>query len=65
MTDFNIAEIVVTHTYHYEPDEYLAYCESNNEEPTEEGFILYLQPEIAEDFPNSSAHPLTVTYIKQ
>ena len=57
---FNLAEIVVTHTYHYDSSEYISYCADNEEEPTEEGFYAFMLPEISEDFPSSSWHPYTV-----
>lgn len=56
MPDFNIAEIAVTHTLYYEPSEYLDYCEENDIEPTESGFLNFIQPEIDEDFPNCASH---------
>lgn len=56
MTDFNIAEISVTHTYYYQPDEYLDYCEENDIEPTQEGFFNFVLPEINADFPISDTH---------
>ena len=62
MTNFNVAEIVVTHTYHYTPDDYLDYCAHNDELPTTDGLIRYLQTEIDADFPNSSSHPFTIIY---
>lgn len=57
---FDIAEIVVTHSYHYDPSQYLKACEEDGEEPTEEGFYNYILPEINEDFPQSSWHPYEV-----
>lgn len=56
MTDFNIAEISVTHTYYYQPDKYLEYCEENDIEPTQEGFFNFVLPEINADFPISDTH---------
>lgn len=54
---FNVTEIVVTHTYHYSPSEYVGYCEDNDKGPTLDGFIEYILPEINEDFPKSKFHP--------
>lgn len=62
MCAFNIAEIAVTHTYYYQPDEYLAYCDQHNLQPTEAGFYNFILPEINEDFPGNDYHPHTVTY---
>jgi hypothetical protein len=62
MTVFNVSEIIVTHTYHYVPDEYLNYCADNDVEPTECGFYSFILPEIHEDFPNNRVHPYTVVY---
>jgi len=62
MKTFNIAEITVTHTYCYEPSDYLEYCEENDITPTETGFFNFILPEVNEDFPNSQHHPYTVTY---
>lgn len=56
MTDFNIAEISVTHTYSYQSYEYLEYCEENDIEPTQEGFLNFVLPEINADFPISDVH---------
>ena len=46
MTNFNISEIAVTHTYYYQADEYLEYCEENDIEPTEDGFYNFILPSI-------------------
>ncbi len=65
MTDFNIAEIAVTHTFYYEPSNYLEYCQENGILPTEDGFCNFILPEIDEDFPNCRHHPYEVTYTQQ
>lgn len=57
---FQVAEIVVTHTYHYQPQEYLDYCKEYDEEPTEQGFFNYILPEINQDFPGTDWHPYRV-----
>ena len=57
---FQIAEIVVSHTYHYQPDEYLAYCNDVGEEPSEQGFFAYILPEVNADFPGTDWHPYRV-----
>lgn len=62
MTDFNIAEVTVTHTYHYEPSDYLNYCDETNTAPSLEGYIEFIWPEIQADFPNSNMHTYEVTY---
>jgi hypothetical protein len=62
MQPFNVAQIAVTHTYYYEPSDYLEYCQENNIIPTEAGFYNFILPEIDEDFPNSQHHPYSVTY---
>ena len=62
MTTFNIGAVAVTHTYYYTTEDYLDYCEQNGDEPTEEGLINYLKPEIDNDFPISSTHPYTIIY---
>jgi len=64
MDQFNIAEIEVTHTYYYEPSDYLEYCEENDITPTETGFFNFILPEVNEDFPNSQHHPYKVIYTK-
>jgi hypothetical protein len=64
MTNFNIAEISVTHTYYYQPDDYLEYCQENDIEPTEEGFYNFILPEINEDFPSSGCHLYEVIHTK-
>lgn len=64
MSDFNIAEISVTHTYYYQPDEYLEYCRENDIEPTQEGFFNFTLPEINDDFPGTDYHPYEVIYTK-
>ena len=64
MTDFNIAEISVTHTYYYQPDEYLEYCKENDLEPTQDGFFNFVLPEINEDYPIRDFHPYKVIYTK-
>lgn len=62
MNSFNIAQIAVTHTYYYEPSDYLEYCEENDIEPTRRGFFNFVLPEIQEDFPNSKHHHYSITY---
>ncbi len=62
MPDFNIIDVTVTHTYHYDPYEYLKYCEGNDLTPTEEGFINFIQAEVQEDFPISTYHNCVVNY---
>lgn len=62
MTQFNVAELAVSHTYYYEPSEYLSHCEDNEIEPSEQGFIDYTMPEINSDFPLSNCHPTRVIY---
>lgn len=64
MTNFNIAEISVTHTYCYQPDEYLEYCLENDIEPNEVGFFEFILPEVNEDFPTCDHHPYEVIYTK-
>ena len=64
MTEFNIAEIEVTHTLYYEPSDYLEYCQENGIIPTEAGFYNFILPEIDEDFPNCHHHPYKVVYTK-
>ena len=64
MQTFNVAEIAVTHTYYYEPSEYLEHCDENDIEPTEAGFYNFVLPEIDEDFPRSDFHLYEVIYTK-
>lgn len=47
---FNVTEVEATQTLIYTPESYLEYCEQQGEEPTETGFLAYLEPEINEDF---------------
>lgn len=47
---FNVTEVEATQTLIYTPEDYLEYCEQQGEEPTESGFLAYLEPEINEDF---------------
>lgn len=62
MSNFNISEIAVTHTYYYQPDEYLEYCTENDIEPTEDGFYNFILPEINRDFPISDKHSARIIY---
>lgn len=62
MTQFNVAELAVSHTYYYDPSEYLSYCKDSDIEPSEQGFIDYTMPEINGDFPLSDWHPTRVIY---
>lgn len=43
-SSFNVSEVVVTRTFHYEPRSYLEYCEESGEEPTEKGFPNLSEP---------------------
>ena len=62
MIDFNIIDVTVTHTYHYDPSEYLECCEQNGIAPTEAGFIDFIEDEVQADFPISTYHSYVVNY---
>jgi hypothetical protein len=47
---FNISEVQATQTLTYTPALYLEYCEEQQQEPTEDGFLSYIKPDIDEDF---------------
>lgn len=47
---FNISEVQATQTLTYTPALYLEYCEEQQQEPSEDGFLAYLKPDIDEDF---------------
>ena len=55
-----IKSVKATHTVEYSPDLYLKVCEYNNRQPTQEGFIDYLQSLIEEDF-SGAVGPAKIT----
>ena len=47
-----VQSVKVTRTITYSPDSYYEYCEEYNEEPTQDGFLNYIEDWINEDFEN-------------
>lgn len=47
-----IKDITVTRTMCYSPEVYIAWCEEENQLPTQEGFIEFIQSDFDEDFRN-------------
>ena len=47
-----IKDITVTRTMCYSPETYIACCEEENEVPTQEGFLEFVQSYFDEDFRN-------------
>lgn len=45
-----IKSIKVTRTMEYSPDAYLEYCNENDETPTQDGFMEFIEDWIDEDF---------------
>jgi hypothetical protein len=60
MPDFNIIDVTVTHTYHYDPSEYLECCEQNGIAPTEAGIIDFIQDEDRQ----TSRSVLIISYVE-
>lgn len=48
--NFNIAAVEATQTLVYSPDSYLEYCVECETEPTEAGFLAFIEADINEDF---------------
>lgn len=48
-----IKPVLVSQSVEYDPESYLEYCKENNEEPTQDGFIDYIQDWVADDFNNN------------
>lgn len=46
----DIKSIKVTRTFVYNPQEYIEYCEENEETPTQQGFLSYIVDWIYDDF---------------
>lgn len=55
--DFNVVELAVSHTYYYSAEDYLSFCKDSEIEPSEQGFVDFVLPEINDDFPRSDWHP--------
>ena len=58
-----IYPIKVIRSVQYNPESYLEFCEESEEEPTQEGFLEFIQDWIYEDFKYGNADE-TVEYLK-
>lgn len=47
---YTIKPVAVSRTIYYTPESYLEYCAEYDEEPTQDGFIQYIQDWIEDDF---------------
>ena len=45
-----IKSVIVTRSIEYSPEAYLEWCKENDEEPTQEAFIEYIQDWVYSDF---------------
>lgn len=47
---FTIREVEATQTLVYTPETYLEFCQLQGEEPSNDGFLAYIQQDIDDDF---------------
>jgi hypothetical protein len=47
---FNVTAVEATQTLIYSPDSYLEYCAEYDTEPTEPGFLAFIEADVNDDF---------------
>lgn len=57
-----LKSVLVTQSIQYDPESYLEYCQEYQEEPTQSGFLNYIQDWIEDDF--NSNYDTTITELE-